>query len=127
MNDNNYIWFGEFSSESYFVPILLTVITFALVFIMIGVPLYLRFFYKGKNRTVEIVKRRKTMRDMFDPERDPANSYVEFVNYTVDVRYDGSRSLHTFSCDEEIFNSLEEGKTYNVHISCGSVTEIHGG
>lgn len=96
MNDHGYIRFGEFSSESYFVPILLTIITLALVFVMIGVPIYLRFFSKGKDRTVEIVNLRKTVRDMLDPERDPTNSYVEFVNYTVDVRYDGSRRLHTF-------------------------------
>lgn len=97
----------------------------ALLAAAIIVPICLRF-YKGKNRTVEIVKLRRTVRDLFYPRLNAANnsSYIEHVNYTVDVKYKGGRHLHTFSCSEEVYNTLKEGKVYDVHIRLGEVKSI---
>lgn len=111
--------FGEFLAWFCF-GLLIIFIAAAII-----IPIYMKFFYKGKNRTVEIVKRRKTVRDLFFPRLNAANksSYVEYTNYTLDVKYAGSR-IHTLSCSEEIYESVKEGKTYDVHIRLHDVTKI---
>ena len=90
------------------------------------VPVYLKFFYKGKDRTVEIVKRRRTVRDLFYPRLNAANksSYIEMKNFTLDVKYKGRSRVHTLACSAEIYKSVREGRTYNVHIRIGEVTKI---
>lgn len=84
-------------------------------------------FYKGRKRTVQVIKLRRTVRDLFQPANTfKRNSYVEFVHYTVDIRYTDGRHIHTLNCNEDIFDELEEGKTYTVHIRLRHLLKIYG-
>lgn len=109
---------GEFVKWAFLVILLLAIL----------IPIYMRFFYKGKDRVIEVVKRRETVRDFFEPRLNAANhsSYIEKINYTIDVRYEKSRRIHTLFCSEEIYRHLKTGKKYSVHIHIHEVTKVYG-
>ena len=98
----------------------------AVLILAVILPICLHF-YKGKKRTVQIIKLRKTVRDLFQPANTfKRNSYVEFVHYTVDVKYLDGKHIHTFNCSEDMFNELVEGKTYTVLIRFTNLMKIYG-
>ena len=109
--------FGEIVKWTFLVILALAVI----------IPIYMRFFYKGRDRVIEVVKRRRTVRDFFYPRLNASNhsSYIDQVNYSVDVRYENSRRIHTLFCSEELYKRLKTGKKYSVHIHIHEVTKIH--
>ncbi len=87
----------------------------------------MRFFYKGKDRVIEVIKRRKTVRDLFYPRFNASNhsSYIEHVNYSIDVKYNSGHRIHTLFCNEDIYNNLNIGDKYFVHIHIHEVTKIY--
>lgn len=101
----------------------------AILALAVIIPIYMRFFYKGRDRVIEVVKRRRTVRDFFYPRLNASNhsSYIEMENYSIDVRYENSRHIHTLFCSKEIYKHLTAGKKYSVHIHIHEVTKIHRG
>lgn len=128
MNDQNYnkyLYEQLFNKRHVLLSNIVMWGALAILALLIILPIFLHF-YKGKTRTVQIVKLRKTVRDMFQPANTfQRNSYAEFVHYTVDVKYMDGKHIHTFNCSEELYGELEEGKTYTVVIRFTDLMKIY--
>ncbi|MBD5129612.1 MAG: hypothetical protein HDT43_06775 [Ruminococcaceae bacterium] len=93
------------------------------VILALAVPVVMHF-YKGVVREIVIVKKRETVRDLFNPESNPNSSYVEMRMTSVDYRIKGKKMLHTKFCADELMDELTVGETYKVHIHLNYITEI---
>ncbi|MCM1165342.1 MAG: hypothetical protein NC299_12220 [Lachnospiraceae bacterium] len=81
--------------------------------------------YKGVVREIVIVKKRETVRDLFDPDHSGSeSSYVEMRMQSVDYRVKGKKMLHTKFCNDGLIGELSVGKTYRVRIKLNYITEI---
>lgn len=102
--------------------------------LVLVVPPFLRFFYKGVVREIVIVKKRETVRDVFSPGINPNNhsgplktsSYVEMQHTSVDYRIKGKKLLHTKFCGRDIMKKLTVGQTYTVRIRLNYIIKILG-
>lgn len=78
-------------------------------------------FYKGRKRTIHVVKKRITKHGGLNSMR----SKTIFVkNYSVDCCYDGSDKIHTLGCSFLQYEQLKPNKDYTVIIKLNSIIKI---
>lgn len=123
--------FGEIISDG----TLIGGILLGTAILVLAVPPLLSRFYKGVVREIVIVKKRKTVRDVFSPGINPNNhsgppktsSYVEMQHTSVDYRIKGKKLLHTKFCGSDIMKRLVVGQTYTVRIRLNYIIKILDG
>lgn len=100
-----------------------------LIGVLLCIPILIlsHFFYKGKIRTIKVIKLRSVTRDMlnYSPTKFNKSNYAEFSHKTVDFQYVGRKWVHTLNCDGDVFKKLHTGMVCSVRIRYNSIVAIY--
>ena len=96
------------------------------VVLAIAVPLIIHKFYKGRIKKVRIIKKRETEREFVNFSKTKFNdgNYMTFRNQTVDLIYDGRKTVHTLNCDVDVFKKLHTGDEYVVIVRLNRIIRL---
>ena len=97
------------------------------VLLCIPILILSHFFYKGKIRTIKVIKLRSVTRDMvnYSPIKFNKSNYAEFIHKTVDFQYVGRKWIHTMNCGDDVFKKLHTGMVCRVRIRYNSIVAIY--
>ena len=106
--------------------IAISVILFIIALIIV-ICLIIKFL-PVKERVIEIVRKRKSVRDL---PRDPSHAdstprppTYELHTITVDFRYAGKKHIHTYFIDESLYKRFSVGGIYKVRLKYPNIIEI---
>lgn len=101
-------------------------VVLSVIVLIIVICLVIKFL-PVKEREIEIVKKRKSVRDL---PRDPTHTdgtprppTYELHTITVDFRYVGKKHIHTYFIDESLYKKFREGGTYKVRMKYPNIIE----
>lgn len=99
-----------------------------LIFLCLLLPPLFHSLYKGVIKQIVVVKRRETVRDIYDiniMSRWRFNNTSAVTHMTIDYRYNGKSFVFTANCfDGEMFQKLIPGNTYTVRIRLHTIISI---